>query len=450
VTLSSLVPNRRGIVIAMTLLAMPALAPAQTTLVNPVDKFKQLEEILPTPNDQRTASGAPGHKYWQQRADYVIDVELDEVNRRITGKETITYRNNSPDALTYLWLQLDQNLFRKDSDTNLTRTAPSMSGGFRGREPEVADPSSPQFRGPRMAYNSLEGLLASMTFEGGHNITAVTDAKGAPLAHTIVKTMMRIDLKQPLPPQGVFVFNVAWNYNINDQKRLGGRSGYEHFPKDGNDIFEIAQWFPRLAAYTDVNGWHHKQFLGSGSSRSSSATTSSASPRPTITSSARPGVLQNPLQVLTADAARSARAGRDRREARADRHAGRGQGEREGEVDGTKTWIFKRRQRARLRVCLVAQVHLGRAGPHGRRQPRARVSAMSYYPNEGNPLWEKYSTAAIIHTLNVYSRYSFAYPYPVAISVNGPVGGMEYPMICFNGPRPEKTGLTYPSARSTG
>ena len=132
-TLSSLVPNRRGIVIAMTLLAMPALAPAQTTLVNPVDKFKQLEEILPTPNDQRTASGAPGHKYWQQRADYVIDVELDEVNRRITGKETITYRNNSPDALTYLWLQLDQNLFRKDSDTNLTRTAPSMILSARAR-----------------------------------------------------------------------------------------------------------------------------------------------------------------------------------------------------------------------------------------------------------------------------------------------------------------------------
>ena len=447
-TLSSLVPNRRGIVIAMTLLAMPALAPAQTTLVNPVDKFKQLEEILPTPNDQRTASGAPGHKYWQQRADYVIDVELDELNRRITGKETITYRNNSPDALTYLWLQLDQNLFRKDSDTNLTRTAPSMSGGFRGREPEVADPSSPQFRGPRMAYNSLEGLLASMTFEGGHNITAVTDAKGAPLAHTIVKTMMRIDLKQPLPPQGVFVFNVAWNYNINDQKRLGGRSGYEHFPKDGNDIFEIAQWFPRLAAYTDVNGWHHKQFLGSGEFTLEFGDYLVRITAPDDHVVGASGVLQNPLQVLTAaQRDRLAQAATAAKPVLIVTPAEARENEKEKST-AKKTWIFKADNvrdfafASSRKFIWDAQGHMVDGNP-------ARVTAMSYYPNEGNPLWEKYSTAAIIHTLNVYSRYSFAYPYPVAISVNGPVGGMEYPMICFNGPRPEEDG-TYPERTKYG
>ncbi|HRB12299.1 MAG TPA: hypothetical protein PKU70_04760, partial [Vicinamibacteria bacterium] len=176
----------------------PTEARAQTKLANPLDKFRQLEEILPTPNDQRTASGAPGSRYWQQKADYVIDVELDEVNRRIIGRETITYKNNSPDTLTYLWLQLDQNAFRPDSDMNVTRTAPP----FRVTPPMPGATPAPGGRNlPRMTYDSFDSLLTAMTFQGGHNITAVTDAKGAALPHTIVKTMMRIELPQPMPPQ---------------------------------------------------------------------------------------------------------------------------------------------------------------------------------------------------------------------------------------------------------
>ena len=438
--MSVVIPSCRGVAaVALLLLVAPAVPLAQTPLANPVDKFRQLEEILPTPNGYRTASGAPGHRYWQQRADYVIDVELDEANRRITGRETVTYRNNSPDALTYLWLQLDQNIFQKDSDANLTRTAPSFTGmGERGRggPPEGAGAA---IRGPRMAYDSLDSLLASMTFDGGHRITAVTDASGAPLPHRIVKTMMRIDLKQPLPPQGVFVFKVDWNYNINDAKRVRARSGYEHFPEDGNDIFEIAQWFPRLAAYTDVNGWHHKQFLGSGEFTLEFGDYLVRINVPADHVVGASGVLQNAAEVLTpAQRERLARAATAPRPVLIVTPEEARENEKE-KASGRKTWVFEAKNvrdfafASSRKFIWDAQGHLVDGNP-------ARVMAMSFYPNEGNPLWEKYSTAAVIHTLNVYSRYSFAYPYPVAISVNGPVGGMEYPMICFNGPRPEKDG----------
>ncbi|HQZ16025.1 MAG TPA: M1 family metallopeptidase [Vicinamibacteria bacterium] len=421
----------------------PTEARAQTKLANPLDKFRQLEEILPTPNDQRTASGAPGSRYWQQKADYVIDVELDEVNRRIIGRETITYKNNSPDTLTYLWLQLDQNAFRPDSDMNVTRTAPP----FRVTPPMPGATPAPGGRNlPRMTYDSLDSLLTAMTFQGGHNITAVTDAKGTALPHTIVKTMMRIELPQPMPPQGIFVFNVSWNYNINDGKKLSMRTGFESFPKDGNDIFEIAQWFPRFAAYTDVNGWHHKQYLGSGefTLEFGDYLVRITAPEDHIVGAS--GVLQNPEKVLTA-------AQRDRlsqaatakkpvlivtpEEAKAN--------EKEKSA-AKKTWIFKADN---VRDFAFASSRKFIWDAQGHTVDNNKVMAMSYYPKEGNPLWEQYSTAAIIHTLNVYSRYSFTYPYPVAISVNGPIGGMEYPMICFNGPRPEEDG-TYIARRKYG
>jgi hypothetical protein len=441
-------PSRIGcsLFVAASLALLAGNAPAQTKLTNPIDKFRQLEEILPTPNDYRTASGAPGFRYWQQKADYVIDVELDEVNRRIIGRETITYKNNSPDTLTYLWLQLDQNVFRPDSDMNVTRTAPP----FQIAPPPLTaaspapGPVPPSI--PRLTYDSLDSLLASMTFAGGHNITAVTDAKGLALTHTIVKTMMRIELPQPMPPQGVFVFNVAWNYNINESKKITGRTGYESFPRDGNDIFEIAQWFPRFAAYTDVNGWHHKQFLGAGefTLEFGDYLVRITAPEDHIVGAS--GVLQNPERVLTpAQRERLVQAGAARKpvlivtpeEAKAN--------EKEKST-AKKTWIFKADN---VRDFAFASSRKFIWDAQGHTVDNNKVMAMSLYPNEGNPLWEQYSTAAIIHTLNVYSRYSFTYPYPVAISVNGPVGGMEYPMICFNGPRPEEDG-TYIARRKYG
>ena len=427
----------RVLFLVATCHALPASA---QKLINPVDKFRQLEEILPTPNTYRTASGAPGHQYWQQRADYVIDAELDETNRRIIGRETVTYKNNSPDPLTYVWLQLDQNTFRKDSDANLTKTAPRFDA--------PAVPGAP--RAPpgvnRLTFDTLDALLTAMTFDGGHNITAVTDAKGQPLSHTVVKTMMRINLPQPLPSGGTFVFGVSWSYNIHNAKKLGARTGYEPFAKDGNDIFEIAMWFPRLAAYTDVNGWQHKQFLGSGEFTLEFGDYLVRITAPEDHVVAGSGVLQNPLQVLTAaqrarlEKARTAKAPvlivtPDEATASQTRKA-----------TAKKTWIFKADN---VRDFAFASSRKFIWDAQGHDVAGKTVMAMSYYPNEGNPLWAQYSTAAIIHTLNVYSRFSFDYPYPVASSINGPIGGMEYPMICFNGPRPEPDG-TYPQRTKYG
>ncbi len=409
--------------VAVALCLAPAARAQSKT--NPVDKFRQLEEILPTPNEQRAASGAPGRAYWQQRADYNIKVELDDARQRITGTETVTYFNQSPDALAYLWLQLDQNIFAKDSDDNLTA-------------------SSPSFEKP--SFSTIDNFLARRDFDGGNRVTAVRDAAGKPLPYSIVKTMMRIDLPRPLAPGQSTAFSVDWSYNVNDQRRLGGRTGYEFFPKDGNYLYEIAHWFPRMAAYNDVSGWQHKQFLGDGEFTLEFGNYRVAITAPDDHVVASTGVLQNPNDVLTAqqrarlkqaETAKApvfvvtpdeARANEARRPA------------------GKKTWVF---HADNVRDFAFASSRKFIWDAQGHNVEGNRVLAMSYYPKEGEPLWSRYSTQAIIHTLNVYSRYSFTYPYPVAISVNGPVGGMEYPMICFNGPRPEADG-TYTAAKKYG
>ncbi len=389
---------------------------------HPSDKFKQLGEELPTPNDYRAASGAPGHRYWQQRADYAIDVELDDATQRITGKETITYRNLSPDTLTYLWLQLDQNIWTKDSDAFKTQAAPSFVD---------------------IPFGTIDRMLPR-TFDGGYKITSVRDARNAPLPYTIVKTMMRIDLRAPLAPGETVIFSVDWNYNINDQKKIGGRTGYEYFKEDGNYLYEIAHWFPRMAAYNDVSGWQHKQFLGSGE-----FTLEFGNYRVRITVPddhivASTGVLQNPLEVLT-------KSQRDRLErAKTAKQPvlivtqDEAKANESNKPRGKKTWVFQA-DNVRDFAFASSRKFIWDAQLHD--VSGNRVMAMSFYPKEGNPLWEKYSTHAIMHTLNVYSRYTFAYPYPVAISVNGPVGGMEYPMICFNGPRPETDGTYSPGTK---
>src|SRR5688572_16588684 len=219
-------------------LLLPASAFTQSKTY-PSDKFKQMDDLLPTPNEQRTASGAPGRGYWQQRADYVISVELDDTRQRLSASETITYFNNSPDQLSYLWVQLDQNIWAKDSENLSTLTAPNFDN---------------------VPFSTIDNLIARGQFEGGQRITSVRDARGASLPHTIVRTMMRIDLPRPLAPGQSTVFSVDWNYNINDARRINARTGYEYFPADKNYIYEIAQWFPRMAAYYDVYGWQLKSF----------------------------------------------------------------------------------------------------------------------------------------------------------------------------------------------
>lgn len=386
------------------------------------DNFRQLEESLPTPNTYRTASGAPGTGYWQQRADYDISVELDDEKQRIIGHETITYQNNSPDELRYLWLQLDANLFTPDSDAALTATAPSMD---------------------RMSFNGLRSILARNTFDGGLKIEHVQDGQGKDLPHRIVKTMMRIDLPTPLASGESTKVAVGWNYTINDQKLVGGRTGHEFFEDDKNYIYEIAQWFPRMVAYTDTNGWQHKQFLGRGEFTLELGDYLMRITVPNDHIVASTGVLMNPDEVLTADQRSRLLEAREAKTPKFIVTPDEAKLAQKGQPTGKKTWIFKA-DNVRDVAFASSRKFIWDAQLHS--QNGNEVMAMSYYPIEAEPLWSKYSTHSIIHTLNVYSRYTFDYPYPVAISVNGPVYGMEYPMICFNGPRPEKDG-TY-SART--
>ena len=381
------------------------------------DKFRQLEEILPTPNLFRTGSGAPGPGYWQQKVDYEVNVKLNDEDQSITGSETITYTNNSKDQLKYLWLQLDGNIHRPDSDANLASTARPFD---------------------KLEFKNLQSILAKQVFDGGFNITRCADVQtNRDLHHTIVKTMMRVDLADPLQPNETFKFTIDWNYKINNSKVVRGRSGFEFFEEDGNCIYEMAQWFPRLCAYTDVNGWQHKQFLGRGEFALEMGDYVVRITAPSDHIVASTGTLLNEEQVLTETQRKRLAESKTAKEPIFIVTPEEAKQNESSKPDGEKTWIYKADQvrdfawaSSRKFIWDAMQHNLG----------DAPVMAMSYYPNEGEPLWSRYSTHAIIHTLNVYSRYTFDYPYPVAISVNGPVGGMEYPMICFNGPRPEKDG----------
>ena len=408
---------RLPIGVAALCLATSALAAAPFD-----DKFRQLDELLPTPGAIRTASGAPGQAYWQQRADYTIRATLDESKRALSGAGTVTYHNNSPDTLKYLWLQLDQNIYQQGSDARQSATLPSRSA-WTGATAQTG-----------LKYDGLRTLLEQHTFPGGFDILAVKDAGGRALPYTINKTMMRIDLPQPLKPGARVSFSIDWRYNINEQKVLGGRAGYEKFD-DNNDLFEIAQWFPRMAAYYDVYGWQHKQFLGAGEFTLEFGDYDVRITVPADHVVASTGELQNPGDVLTP-------AQRDRlKQARTAKKPviivtqAEAEAAEKARSTATKTWHFKAKN---VRDFAFASSRKFIWDAQGVKSGDVDVLAMSYYPKEGNPLWEKYSTQAIIHTIEQYNKYSFDYPYPTAISVNGPVGGMEYPMISFNGPRPSK------------
>jgi hypothetical protein len=404
------------------------------------DKFRQLDELLPTPTTIRTASGAPGHAYWQQRADYAIRATLDEGKRAISGTETITYHNNSPDTLSYLWVQLDQNIYKRDSDARMTATVPSRDAWAKARGPEDG-----------YKFDALRSVLEKSTFDGGFKIAGVKDAGGRPLHVVINRTMMRIDLPQPLKPGAKLAFSIDWSYNINEQKVLGGRSGYEKFDEDKNDLFEIAQWFPRMAAYYDVTGWQHKQFLGTGEFTLEFGDYDVQLTVPADHIVAGTGELQNPGDVLTSAQRQRLEQARTAAKPVIIVTQAEAEAKEKTRASGTKTWHFRAKN---VRDFAWASSRKFIWDAQGFKKDATNVLAQSFYPKEGNPLWEKYSTAAVIHTIAEYNKYSFDYPYPVAISVNGPVGGMEYPMICFNGPRPtkdKKTGeLTYSSRTKYG
>ncbi|WP_296050101.1 M1 family metallopeptidase [uncultured Alteromonas sp.] len=398
------------------------------------DKFRQLEEVLPTPNVYRNAAGEPGHQYWQQQVDYDIDVTLNEEKRRIDASEEIVYHNNAPDTLKYLWIQLDQNKFRDDSMSALTTTFGGI--GNRGPATSAASGSSPA----KLSMGAIRRQQFVDDNELGYQIKKVTDGRGKALHYVIVGTLMRVDLAEPLKPGKKTELNIDFGYNIVEEDAVSARSGYEHFPDDeregGNDIFLLAQWFPRLAAYTDYEAWTNKEFIGRGefTLEFGDYEVSMTVPADHIVSST--GVLQNPRDVLTSEQ-------RDRLEEAED--ADRPvfivtpeealENEKEGTSD-TKTWHFKA-DNVRDFAWASSRKFMWDAKGVKQGGPQKHVMAMSFWPKEGGDLWKKYSTESIVHTLEVYNRFTFNYPYPTAQSVNGPVGGMEYPMITFNGPRTE-------------
>ena len=386
-------------------------------------KFHQLEEWWPTPNEYRNGAGAPGYAYWQQRADYDINVKLDEEKQQISGSEKIVYYNNSPDALKYVWLQLDQNIYKKTSMTELTSTQSDLKS---------------------MSFNSFNFMQND--FDGGFNIEYVKDAKGQAIKYTIVNTMMRVDLTQPLKKGEQLVLQLAWNYKINNTKIKGGRSGGEYFEEDKNWIDCIAQFYPRMCVYNDVQGWNHKQFLGSGEFATCFGNYKVSITTPADHVVTATGELTNASEVLKPLwRERLAKAKTSDKPVLIITQEEATENEK-SRVSGTKTWKFAAENvrdfafaSSRKYIWDAMNVKVGKRD----------VMAMSFYPKEGNPLWGMYSTHSIAITLKVYSRYTVNYPYPVAISVNGPIGGMEYPMICFNGPRPEKDG-TYSSRTKYG
>lgn len=382
------------------------------------DKFRQLEESLPTPNSYRTASGAPGHEYWQQEVNYEIEIKLNDKNQKLTGYETLNYKNNSPDTLRYIWLQLDQNRMGKASDYKLTRTAPKK----------------------KVTYKALRNAIETEKFDGGNRILKVTDKNNKTLPYTINGTMMRIDLPKPLKSGSSIKFNVEWTYQLHEQKVLGGRSGYEYFKEDDNYLYEVASWFPRAVAYYDVIGWQNKQFIGNGEFTLEFGDYDVKITVPADHIVASTGVLQNPKNVLTKKQRKRLEKAETAKKPILVVTPDEALKNEKSRSKKEKTWHFKAKN---VRDFAFASSRKFIWDAQGYKAGGTDTMAMSYYPNEGNPLWEKYSTEAIIHTMEQYNKYTFAYPYPVSISVNGPVGGMEYPMITFNGPRPtldKKTG----------
>lgn len=393
-------------------------------------KFEQLgPETLPTPNSYRSGSGAPGAHYWQQRADYVIDVEVDDNTHLLTGKETITYYNNSPEALHYLWLQLDQNLFAKNNMTDKTQTS------------AVYDSIPAKFF-------AQTASIASTHYTGGYTIKSIKDASGKNLPFIINHTMMRVDLPTALKTLENFVFTIEWAYTEYDRNEYGGgRGGYEFFPDDGNYIYTFAQWFPRMCVFDDEEGWQNKQFLGMGEF---ALTFGNYTVRITVPSDhivGATGMLQNAKDVLTKEQLERF----EKAKKTYDQPVlivSQDEVIKKEKVHSTKksTWLFSADNvrdfafaHSRKFIWDAQAVKLG----------DKTALAQSLYPKEGNPLWEKESTKAVKNALEVYSSRTIDYPYPVAYSVHTADQGMEYPMICFNGGRPNKDG-TYSQQTLTG
>ncbi|MDG2371494.1 MAG: M1 family metallopeptidase [Flavobacteriaceae bacterium] len=381
------------------------------------NKFKQLYEEFASPNRYRTAAGAPGSEYYQQQVNYVMNIDLDDKNTRLLGEETITYKNNSPDHLEYLWVQLDQNIRKKD--------APALKKNGDGVEPLIP----------------VETFVSSYfeePFDGGFNINWVKTTSGTPLRYIINNTMMRIDLPKSIQPGEEYSFKIKWWYKINNHVKNRARSGYEYFPKDGNRAYVIAQFFPRMAVYNDVEGWQNYQFWGNGEFALNFGNYEVNLTVPADHIVEATGDLKNPREVLTNleyKRYKQAQNSFDKPVVIVNQEEVI---KKESEFsEKKKTWKYIANNvrdfafaSSRKFIWDMMAVKVG----------SRKVMAVSLYPKEGNPLWEEYSTVAVAQTLDTYSKYTFNYPYPKAVSVHAKNQGMEYPMICWNYGRPDEDG----------
>ena len=391
------------------------------------NRFEQLGTILPTPNNYRTASGAPGHEYWQQRADYDISAYLDEDKLNLKGSETITYYNNSPDELEYLWIQLDENqqssvknagydsssmLPKQTSNTRLTATElPAKDNGF------------------------------------GVNLEKVTDAEGKPLSYVVNKTMMRIDLPKKLKKGETFKFKIDWNYNISDRMKMGGRGGYEFFPEDGNYLFTMTQWYPRLCVYSDFQGWQNHQFTGRGEFALTFGNFKVKMNVPADHTIASTGVGKNFSEVLTPEQLARWQKAQNATEPIEIVTLDEAKKAEKSKSKNRKTWVFEA-ENVRDFAWTSSRKFIWDAMPQAIAENNNKVMCMSLYPKEAYGLYRKYSTKAVAHTIKTYSDFTIPYPYPVAQSIEAS-NGMEYPMICFNYGRTEKDG-TYSEGIKNG
>jgi hypothetical protein len=418
---------RRTLAALLALACFAGYLSAQQTS-NHGNKFEQLDFVLPDPTPYRGADGAPGPQYWQQRSDYDIECRLDVKEQRLHGTELITYYNQSPTPLSYLWLQLDENQHQGHNDMH----------HFNGSNMEDVMNEAALYMLDQ--WKDLTGY--------GHNIEAVTLPDGKPLPYTINQTMMRVDLPKKLLPGETFSFRVNWNYKIVDRiNGPRGRGGYEYFPKDDNYLFTISQWYPRLCVYSDVTGWQNKQFTGRGEFALTFGDFKVKMTLPEDYVVGSTGECQNyrdmlspaqykrwqsaqtadePLEIVTLEEAQK--------------------NERAARSAKTKTWVYHA-ENVRDFAWTASRKFIWDAMPHITEEGK-RVMCMSYYPKEAYPIYRKYSTKAVAHTLATYSKYSIPYPYPVAISVEAQ-NGMEYPMICFNYGRAEEDG-TYTEQQKNG
>jgi len=403
---------------------------AQNTRNNPTsnhgNKFEQLGTILPTANEYRTASGAPGGKYWQQKADYTIDATLDEKKLMIIGSEVVTYHNNSPDKLEYLWMQLDENQHDPKADNNFF--------------------DSNKMNAP-YDVNTVKGMDVNETLKGlGDQILAVTDEFGKPLKYTVNQTMMRIDLPKTLNPNAKFKFIVKWQYKMGNRMAIGGRGGYEFFPEDGNYLFTMTQWYPRMCVYSDFQGWQNKQFTGRGEFALAFGDYTVKMTVPADHMVCSTGECQNYAQILSpVQMARWTKASGNYADVTEIVTLEECTAAEKNKATGTKTWIFKA-DSVRDFAWGSSRKFMWDAMPI--KIEGKKVMCMSFYGKEAAGLYRKYSTKTVAHTIKTYSKFTIPYSYPVAQSIEAS-NGMEYPMICFNFGRTEKDG-TYSEGTKYG